>query len=411
MSFQGRCALHSRRVIVLVSLALFGTACTQAGQTTANGAMAGTAIGAGLGAIVGSTTGDAGAGVAIGSAAGAATGALVGNAFEAQEESIRIQEEAMRRQEQQLQAQRNELDELRKLSNDSMQYKDTATTGDFSEPRARLSDPSRPVSNNQANWSKPADIQPLPSAASTHTQESSSQNELGLLIWDTDPSIAPIAKAIEVGPGYPPNLVWYNAKLEPEHTRLRAQGSSANSIPTTTQAVAANTNPGGWEPSPLNPTSVAPLQAPLPNEVPVADLPVVETLPAPVMAAATDLPEQQIPAQVVENTQNALPDAGDQSIYASANAFGANGECGEADKEAQQAQSVADSADKLFHLRKALRLCPNNASYHNRLGEVYQSLGRAEDAKFEFQEALRIDPTLTAAQNNLGSESDSSKYY
>jgi len=65
-------------------------------------------------------------------------------------------------------------------------------------------------------------------------------------------------------------------------------------------------------------------------------------------------------------------------------------ECGEAQDEVNKANEAIDSADKLFHLRRALRLCPNNSSYHNMLGGLYLKLGRKEDADFEFGEARRI---------------------
>ena len=58
-------------------------------------------------------------------------------------------------------------------------------------------------------------------------------------------------------------------------------------------------------------------------------------------------------------------------------------------------------ADKLFHYRRALRLCPDNALYHNGLGEIYRSLNRLDDAEYEFREALRLDPGFQTARENL----------
>jgi tetratricopeptide (TPR) repeat protein len=79
----------------------------------------------------------------------------------------------------------------------------------------------------------------------------------------------------------------------------------------------------------------------------------------------------------------------------------AGAECANAAEEVSKAGIATDSADKLFHLRRALRLCPDNASYHNKLGEVYLGLNRATDAEFEFREALRLDPNLDTAVKNL----------
>ena len=76
-------------------------------------------------------------------------------------------------------------------------------------------------------------------------------------------------------------------------------------------------------------------------------------------------------------------------------------QCIEAQGEATKANALQEPADKLFHLRRALRLCPDNASYHNSLGELYLTLDRAEDAQFEFDEALRLDPENRQTQANL----------
>ncbi|RMG40726.1 MAG: tetratricopeptide repeat protein [Candidatus Dadabacteria bacterium] len=75
--------------------------------------------------------------------------------------------------------------------------------------------------------------------------------------------------------------------------------------------------------------------------------------------------------------------------------------CKKADQEVKQARRSVEVADRLFHYRRALRLCPDNPSFHNGLGEVYLSLNRIEDARFEFKEALRIAPGYAPAKNNL----------
>jgi hypothetical protein len=76
-------------------------------------------------------------------------------------------------------------------------------------------------------------------------------------------------------------------------------------------------------------------------------------------------------------------------------------ECDSAAVEMEKADKVTDSSDKLFHVRRALRLCPNNAVSHAKLGDIYLSMNRKDDAKFEYQEALRLDPSLTSAQNGM----------
>jgi len=78
-------------------------------------------------------------------------------------------------------------------------------------------------------------------------------------------------------------------------------------------------------------------------------------------------------------------------------------ECAEAETEVKNAVGSEALADKLFHYRRALRLCPDNPAYHNGMGEVYLSLQRVGDAEYEFKEALRLDPGYSPARQNLDS--------
>jgi tetratricopeptide (TPR) repeat protein len=76
-------------------------------------------------------------------------------------------------------------------------------------------------------------------------------------------------------------------------------------------------------------------------------------------------------------------------------------ECQRAEEEASKAALAPEIADKLFHYRRALRLCPDSPYYHNGLGEVYLALNRYEDAEFEFREALKLDPSFKPALENI----------
>lgn len=78
-----------------------------------------------------------------------------------------------------------------------------------------------------------------------------------------------------------------------------------------------------------------------------------------------------------------------------------SGECSEAQAEVRKADNASEAPDKLFHLRRALRLCPSEPGYHNALGEVYLGLNRKVDAEFEFREAIQLDPNFEAARRNL----------
>ena len=76
-------------------------------------------------------------------------------------------------------------------------------------------------------------------------------------------------------------------------------------------------------------------------------------------------------------------------------------ECRSAQEEMNQASHANEAADKLFHIRRALRLCPDNAPYHTALADLYRSLNRSDDAAFEYQEALKLEPSNSAAKKGL----------
>lgn len=78
-----------------------------------------------------------------------------------------------------------------------------------------------------------------------------------------------------------------------------------------------------------------------------------------------------------------------------------SGDCQQAQAEINKASAASENADRLFHYRRALRLCPENAEFHNGLGELYLTLDRVDDARFEFREALRLEPNNTLARRNL----------
>lgn len=76
-------------------------------------------------------------------------------------------------------------------------------------------------------------------------------------------------------------------------------------------------------------------------------------------------------------------------------------DCVQAGEEMRTGNNAPSSADKLFHYRRALRLCPDKAVFHNSLGEAYLMMQRKEDAEYEFREALRLEPGFAPAQQNL----------
>ena len=316
------------------------TSCTEPGETTGIAAATGSVIGAGVGAIVGNQTGHAGSGFVIGSVAGAGAGALVGNAFEAQEKVIRTQEEALKRQGRQIQEQQGQIEELRRLSQDNIAFRDS----------------SAPAYSN---------------------------NNFGNIPTYADNNI-----------NQPQKDYTYRGVINDYATRPQptTNGSIADAAPTIDNSGVNNVNNS--------------YQA----EVPVVNVYQEQTKPVIQQAKntrqnalsygafGTNTVQEETPKAAYDWQKNTIEESSD-SI-----AFNANtDDCKEAEKEAANARSVSSLADRLFHYRRALRLCPNNPNYHNAMGEVYMSLQRTSDAEYEFREALKLAPNFAAANRNLKS--------
>jgi hypothetical protein len=76
-------------------------------------------------------------------------------------------------------------------------------------------------------------------------------------------------------------------------------------------------------------------------------------------------------------------------------------ECTQATGEAQRASAAQAPADQLFYLRRALRLCPADSTYHVEIGKVFTKLGKTDDAKYEFRQAIDLDPSNESAREQL----------
>jgi len=366
--------LVARRLIIPLALAVVftSTGCVKPRKTTAIGSGVGGVVGAGLGAIIGNQSGNAGSGLAIGAGAGAAVGALVGNALQAEQERNNSQDEAIKRQEQVIKAQRNEINELRTIRGDDSYALNSSATPDTPRYRFRgtTTDPESPEVARQRAKLRQRGPNPSGSSAS-YSYPAISKTTLAPKT-EKSQGAKYSAPPKEKLPDAPTNnartpgeerkqLARYDIGTEPtEKIAPKAAASSAVETakkPVTTSDIATDSNKK-TTPSGLN----------------ESDLP-----------TQTDAPENtaKVAAIPVANTQSK--------------------ECKAALAERDLAVEASDNSDKLFHLRRALRLCPNSAPLHHELGKVYASMQRTKDAEGEFQQALSIDPSFSAAKKELGS--------
>lgn len=336
---------HRIRALFCVSMAVLiaTSGCTRPRQTTAVGSGIGGALGAGLGAIVGNQTGNAGSGLAIGAAAGAATGAIIGNALQAQDEKTTAQNETLKRQEKQLQAQRNEIAELRSMNSDS---------GYAATPRYRYRQPSIDSSSPEVERQMARLQQRGPNPR--------------------NPGVAAYREST-----YKPTTVTTPTKKENQSLArydVRSQMQAEKSVEKPKTQPAATTTD-------TEPKTVAAVQLSK------------ERLPDPEPETKQATEKEVIPETSPESDTEST---GKKVVPATNSA-----ECKEALNEKELALASAENSDKLFHLRRALRLCPTNAAFHYELGNTYAAMERTSNAEEEYKQALSIDPSMAAAKNAL----------
>jgi hypothetical protein len=352
----------SKRIIpVALALVFISTGCVKPRQTTAVGSGVGGVVGAGLGAIIGNQSGNAGSGLAIGAGAGAAVGALVGNALQAEQEKNTAQDEAIKRQEQVIKAQRNEINELRVIRGDDSYALNSTTVSDT--PRYRFkgttTDPESPeVARQRAKLRQRG---PNPGGGAQVYSYPVYSKSAGTPKLEKPQAVQYVAPPKEKLPD-----ALTEARASKEESRQLARydiGSDAGEKSATKGAVIA-------------PTETLSKSATKSN-------------------SASSLSESDLP------TRAGAPEATAKVTAAPATNTQSK-ECKAALAERDLAVEASDNSDKLFHLRRALRLCPNSAPLHHELGKVYASMQRTKDAEGEFQQALSIDPSFSAAKKELG---------
>jgi osmotically inducible lipoprotein OsmB len=337
----------------LIALSLLCSAgCTDPGETTAIGAGSGGVLGAGLGAIIGSTTGNAGAGLVIGGVAGSAAGAAVGNAFQAQEEALVQQDEAIERQEARLLSQKRELQQLRMLEHD-----DRRATSSYSRGRSTQRSEGQSYSEQRAR----------PDLSGLSAEEILRQRRLQA------------------------------ATAREQELRMRTTKATPTVVRNSTSQNASVRNSDIQSSRAKSGTGTAPVIRDAP--VKERDL-IVATAPIEAPEGVYNWDKGVREPATGEGPPSAGIPAAMQPIEKRTDTE-STPSCREAEQEARQASNASEASDRLFHLRRALRLCPSGAQYHAKLGALYGELGRSEDARFEFQKALELEPDNSDALAGL----------
>lgn len=442
-----------------LAASLAGSGCTtEPGETTAIGGAAGAALGAGLGAIIGTQTGDPGSGVVIGGAAGAFAGAMVGNELEANSEKLAMHDEMARRQHETLASQKVALDELRAIDDDGSGERGArgasssagasreggttkrsgvgtgaaaayapGTAPSLSAPGnvARSAGPkAAPKSNDfpsrdevKVTERKPS-IQPKPVVAASSSAVKTAKPKVQAAPVTTSDSAA-VTESSDAAGSKPSSIFSpvHSEQLTPateEQSAVAADTAVASKSTSGRSPAPAYVPPSESENKPSEDKSSDAMQGEgVVNDDAGATL-VEDGLSKSGIVASGEAAANHAPTEADLKDPQALevarlagvkdaPVATESKSSKVKASEPKSQECESAEVEAGKSGAATEVPDKLFHLRRALRLCPSNPQYHVSLGKVYLAAGRKEDAVYEFKEALKVDPSFAQATAELQS--------
>ena len=317
--------------------------------TTGVGAATGAVVGGVLGAVVTSGSGDIGMGLVIGSVAGAAAGGAVGRAMEVDEEKTNEeQQQALRRQKSTMAKTRDNTQEAKRQPLDHPKVIKTTASESLAKPKPRSSELGKEVGSDEVVRSE---RRVHLDQAEPRTPVQAEKPKVTREVLEPPPSPTPAPAVAKVTA--PP-------KVEPAKA---IKGSSFTEANVDLDQSAAESSSGVVSDLPPAKKTGGEQQKSVEKQEKSAVLP-----PATV--------EKSAAVQEASPAKRTTPPA----------------ECERAEEEANRARTSTSEADRLFYLRRALRLCPKDANLHVELSRVFESIGRKDDAIYELKQAQQLDP-------------------
>lgn len=364
---------------------------------TGLGAATGAVVGSGIGAIIGSQSGNAGIGVAIGGLSGAALGGALG-----QQEGRELSSKEERnirsvKQEELLKANQNRINEFKRGSDFANERRGSlASPSSFSRSSAKS---SLRNSTRSSFINTPSGYRGSPRAVRFDDGD-----------FDTKPEVVAPKKLVarNVVPPRVDEVSLAKSKVvpargsltpteNPSSSKIISKTSQVDLIPevtsdkvaeevTTASVVKDNQLPGakGLEPA------VKVADDSIKSEISKATVHSnngIIGVPVQPDKVIADPGTEEIKTTVITGSKVVKPSSED--------------DCSRADLEYQRATTSISDADKLFYLRRALRLCSAKPNLHLATGRVYSKLGRVEDAEYEFRQVLDLEPSNAEAAKEL----------
>ncbi|MBL7662320.1 tetratricopeptide repeat protein [bacterium] len=335
-------------------------------SSTSLGTATGAVVGGGVGTVIGAQVGSPAGGLAVGAATGALAGAAIGRALDIQEEKTEETQAQLAQQKTEIASQTRTLNQMRNQAGDG-------------------------VSLGNTNFA------PQPTLAPTYNTQPQA-------FAANRPSVAKVTGRIA-----PNSFNVSSRKLSQGLSQGRASLGEVRSVESENyQTVTADpvgttyVEPGVKRvtPAPIVAATPAPTLNTKAETVTTTDMLATTTLPAANTmppAKKTEVVAEKVTA--LEPAAVASAPAPKTSPVASLETTG--DDCTQAQQEMKRAQSSNSKADKLFYMRRAVRLCGTNAEYHIELGKIYSEIGRTEDAVAQFSQAVDIEPSNQVALNEL----------
>jgi outer membrane lipoprotein SlyB len=445
-----------------VAIVLVSGCATEPGRITGLGTATGGVLGAGFGALIGAQTGDPGTGLIVGGAAGSVAGAVVANAFEAEERYLDSNRTLMRERDQEIGRRREQLAALRTQESGrdfelteqpSFSERKSPTLGQSNRTNMASDDePSRSSSlsalaldaedvrpiyverRNGAN-ARSADVLATQPREDQYGSTNAQPQREAVKAPESSPKEAPVKKVVkaeDVTPPSPKNEVSKNLNTSSASGRrnswvvaekdkvevgkaIQPEVKKQNSaVPISKEAAPAKVilpvrkAPGlATEESDRAKIKQAPqkVSSSAPQKRDVVSARAIPASPTVEKPRPTAVPPTAVPHSAAKDVASATPTVGAsdpaKSLVGDSSGNRSSGECSQAAQEIEKSVQVSEPSEKLFHYRRALRLCPADARYHIHLGDHYRSLNRFADASFEYKEALALDPKSAAAKERM----------
>jgi len=393
---------------LLIALNVLASSCSQNSESLTGaekGVATGAVIGAGLGALVGSTAGEPGVGVVMGSIAGATTGGLIGSSIDGQEERIDRHDKKLGVNTKKRDEKTGRASLKSNLKEDASENEESflgrniwnraPKNGDDPDEGSMVSQlESNTASGKKGEAHRYGQIQRLDRTLEVEDKNSNVEQRAQLRANLSDKPVIELTKPTESG------LPKARISRLPESEFTKVGASAVTTLAKTELPPVKKLTPEPALPA-AKKTIIEPVKTPQEEVISRKlneDSKKLESKKEIVKAPLEDTAKGS--TKEVEKAVLVLEDQTKSTIAKSVEPIQGI-KCAKGQGEIKRATTSASDSDKVFYLRRAILLCPEEPSLRVDLAKVYGRLGLKDDARREFTSAIEIDPSNETAQEEL----------